>query len=115
MKLILVHLIVVVFETLLLPIAVVACLVAPKLKSTLVERLGWGAWCELSRSDNSHVAWIHAASMGEVTGITPVVNELRKENIDAQFIFTTTSTTGKAEVLKRFPESCAEMVSRNDR
>jgi 3-deoxy-D-manno-octulosonic-acid transferase len=110
MNLILVSLIVIIIETLLLPVAVAACLVVPKLKSTLPERLGWGEWPNISCAGGSRIVWLHAASVGEVTGITPVIKGLRKDNPGSRFLFTTTSTTGKAEVRKRFPEDCCALL-----
>ena len=65
---------------------------------------GWGfsTW-SLFRSSKVSVydpVWFHAASVGEVLGIIPVVKEFKKKYPDCKIVLTTTSKTGKEEIQK---------------
>ena len=77
-----------------LPVFVAYSLCKPRLRSTLLERLGFGNWRNFKRS-NDKVIWLHAASLGEISGVVPVVKKLRELFPKLQIVATCTSDTGR--------------------
>ena len=67
---------------------------------SLDERWGLGGWLDDSLTDRE-VIWFHAASVGEVIGLSPLVAEVRRNYPDLHLLITTTSLTGREEVRKR--------------
>lgn len=65
------------------------------------ERLGQGIWRDSFKQVESPL-WIHAASVGEVRGILPLIRELSKR-VDVPIVGTTTSATGREEFKKVIP------------
>ena len=64
----------------------------------LVERLGQGKWLEITAKD---LVWIHAASVGELNGVIPVLENLKGKLTPDELLITTTSTTGQDEIVKK--------------
>ncbi|HMO18813.1 MAG TPA: glycosyltransferase N-terminal domain-containing protein [Oligoflexia bacterium] len=58
----------------------------------------------VSKNTTSHI-WIHAASVGEVRGILPLVRQIEKEYPDFPLLLTTTSVTGRATAAELFPDA----------
>jgi 3-deoxy-D-manno-octulosonic-acid transferase len=80
--------------TALLPVALGrACFDVPW-RASLAERFGGGDWNTVPE-DFSSCLWIHAASVGEVTGVAPVLDLLRKKYPAEKILVSTTSLTGK--------------------
>ncbi len=63
-----------------------------KLRTGITERLGGGGWKNISL-DKSYL-WIHAASVGEVTGIESLLKQIKSQY---KILITTTSLTGRAK------------------
>jgi len=55
----------------------------------------------LSPTPLSNPIWVHAASVGEVRGISPLISKLLEKNLP--LLITTTSDTGKNEAKRLFP------------
>lgn len=77
--------------TLALPLFLIIAATSKKLKSGLRERLGGGKWRELEPQPS---VWIHAASVGEIQGVKPVLQELCRRT-KLRIVMTTTSLTGR--------------------
>ena len=71
-------------------------LVNAKWRAALPERRLLGDWQTAQFAPGT--VWCHAASVGEVIGLAPLLNELKAE---APLLLTTTSVTGKNEAIKR--------------
>ncbi len=82
----------------LLPLPLLRTLWNSEWRDTIEERCGAGSK-ELATL--AGCVWIHGASLGEVTGLLPIAQALRTSHPELSFFGTTTSTTGKAEALKR--------------
>ena len=74
----------------------------PKWKSSFSERIAGKNW-KFAESPDARGAriWWHAASVGEVGGLVPVVNLVKRQLPLVEHIFSTTSLTGQAEALRR--------------
>ncbi len=68
---------------------------------TLAERCGGGAWSEICRDLGVGASWFHAASVGEVGGLQPIIEALNEQELLVNRFITTTSLTGREEVLRR--------------
>ncbi len=89
-----------IISTVLLPFVVVAVvLFFPRIRSGLLERLGGGAWRTIPRSAQGRI-WLHAASVGEVGGLIPVLRELKSRYPKTEVLVTTTSLTGRKSVME---------------
>ena len=44
---------------------------------------------KINRKKNSKLIWFHAASVGEMNSIIPIINELKKNNKNFEFLITT--------------------------
>lgn len=80
-------------STLALLILIPVALLSRKLRVQIGERFLGGDWRGLNLS---HSIWIHAASVGELQGVTPLLNKIRAVTTDP-IIITTTSVTGKSK------------------
>ena len=90
-----------IFATLALPIVLIQAVCSPRLRDSFDERLGGGGWALWRHSGIKNYFWFHAASMGEVVGITSLVERVRQSFPDISILVTTTSVTGKHEAARR--------------
>ncbi|MCC6954380.1 MAG: hypothetical protein IT290_09700 [Deltaproteobacteria bacterium] len=74
-------------------------------RSTMSERLGGGEWPKFLTTlrDDIPVVWIHAASLGELQGVVPIMRSLSARYPNARFLLTTTSFAGRAAARSMFP------------
>ena len=79
-------------------------------RPVFLERSGRGAWEKIRNIPKKECVWVHASSMGEISGATPVVSALKAEFPHLPVIVTTTSLTGKAEATKRMPFVSAALL-----
>lgn len=79
-------------------------LVNAEWRESLAERCGCGNWNNISNFVDPNCIWFHAASVGEIGGLIPVIKFLDSiENDNCNFsnrLITTTSLTGQAEVVR---------------
>jgi 3-deoxy-D-manno-octulosonic-acid transferase len=68
------------------------------------ERLGGGIWKQIPIPSGATRLWIHAASVGEVRGILPLIDVLKKQ-YSVEIIGSTTSATGREEFRKVIPQT----------
>lgn len=80
-----------------------------RLRSRFAERLSWGCWTE-APGEGSPRIWFHAASVGEVGGITPLLKMCKDTFPDARIMVTTTSTTGLRRALEEVTVSSARLL-----
>jgi 3-deoxy-D-manno-octulosonic-acid transferase len=64
---------------------------------------------------NRHVLWIHAVSVGEVNLCTQLVRALEPRLPNLKIVISTTTTTGMAELNKRFPSHIQKIYYPIDR
>lgn len=83
-----------------LPLVMAKGLLDKHFGETLFERCGGGGWNE-TEWDRRPKVWIHAASVGEVTGVSPLVRALSERATESELIMTTTSVTGREEARRR--------------
>ena len=81
------------------PFFALACLARPRWRVSLGSRLGFG-WPQASRSP---VLWAHAASVGEVEGIAPLVQRWREEHPEGTVVISALTTTGCAAAQRLLP------------
>jgi len=84
------------------PVWILLVLANPRLRAGFLERLQ-----PLPQCGEANV-WVHAASVGEVEAIAPLIRELRQRRIPLQL--TALSDTGRARLCERFPE-CAPRLA----
>ena len=60
----------------------------------------WEKFCIYSQKKNNKNIWIHAASVGELMSIAPIINKLEK-NKKIKNILLSTSTTSSAKIFKK--------------
>ena len=60
----------------------------------------WEKFCIYSQKKNNKNIWIHAASVGELMSVVPVIKELEK-NKKTKNILLSTSTTSSAKIFKK--------------
>lgn len=75
---------------LLLPVFAIGCLTRPRWRQSLGDRLGV-AW---PRPEGSPVLWAHAASVGEIEGIAPLVRRWRAAHPGGEVIVSALTATG---------------------
>ena len=86
-----------------------------KFRHNFLERCGYGKWGSLKVPKKAATStdlaqpswplvWMHAASLGELNGLFPVLSQLKTVLATEQFIITTTSLSGQEELKKRCPE-----------
>jgi 3-deoxy-D-manno-octulosonic-acid transferase len=85
----------------LAPFAAIACLAKPRWRESLGSRLGLG-WPRPARSP---VLWAHAASVGEIEGIAPLVRRWQDENPAGEVIVSALTATGCAAAHRLLPGS----------
>jgi 3-deoxy-D-manno-octulosonic-acid transferase len=95
------NLVLLLIALLVAPLAAVACLLKPRWRESLGSRLGLG-WPRPARSP---VLWAHAASVGEVEGIAPLVERWRQEYPDGEVVVSALTTTGCAAARRLLPGS----------
>ncbi|HJU10684.1 MAG TPA: glycosyltransferase N-terminal domain-containing protein [Candidatus Binataceae bacterium] len=62
---------------------------------------------ELANLENGRIRiWLHAASVGEIEGVRPVVNQLAEFRPDLQFVITTMTPAGREAAMKRLRAVC---------
>lgn len=92
-------------STLALPFVCLPALWSKSWRESLPERLTFGAWnswfARKQSQKQNDVVWFHAASLGEVSGISSLVKNFSAEHPTTQILVTTTSLTGRAEAKKR--------------
>jgi len=86
--------------TVAMPFVLVRGLFSRRWRQTLPERFGLGNWQDESWLERD-VIWFHAASVGEVTGMTPVIREMQRRHPGLFSVVTTTSLSGREEVARR--------------
>lgn len=69
-------------------------------KSYLLERFGF------SSRDRTSRIWIHAASVGEVNTVLPLVNTIAATDPDRAFLVTSNTPTGKRTLTRQLPKNC---------
>lgn len=84
-----------------LPVAALACLVKPAWRRGLAARLGFG-WPARTRGP---VLWTHAASVGEVEAIVPVVQRWRQHHPEGAVVLSALTATGCAHARRLVPEA----------
>lgn len=91
-----------------LPLALCYGYASKKIRPTLAERLGGGAWGLLPR-DNVKWLWIHGASVGELAAIEPLLEQLHQTLSNRRILITATSATG-CERARKLPHVAAALV-----
>lgn len=84
---------------LLAPVAGIACLLRPSWRRGLSSRLGFG-WPAAGRAP---VLWAHAASMGEVDAIAPLVGRWHAANPHGAVVFSALTATGCEHARRLLP------------
>ena len=93
-----------------LPLAPFAMLV-PRVRKGLKERLGWlPLSVRASASMAERRIWIHAASVGEVNAIAPVLSELQVLLPQAGVVVTCTTAAGREHARKKIPDALAHLL-----
>ncbi len=97
---------------LFLPIWLPLCLIHPRLRFGLGQRLGMlpplaRKVCWVSEGG---VIWLHAASLGEVNALAPVARELANQLPKESFVFTCTTQAGVNQAALVFPQALAHLV-----
>ena len=72
------------------PFAALVSLFKPSWRRGLTHRLGWG-W---PQSDGRPTLWAHAASVGEVEGIGPLVDRWREKHPEGRVVVSALTATG---------------------
>jgi len=57
-------------------------------------------------SDNTPRLWIHAASVGEINTVLPLIQALQSSSQAQAILITTNTPTGKQTLLKQLPDQC---------
>ena len=60
---------------------------------------------KISRKKNSKLIWFHAASVGEMNSIIPIINELKKNNDNFEFLITTVTLSSGNLIKKKLQDS----------
>ncbi|MFQ5906573.1 MAG: 3-deoxy-D-manno-octulosonic acid transferase [bacterium] len=89
-----------VYNLLTYPVWVVLSTLRPLLNREFRERLG-----EVGTSEAEIVYWFHCASVGELSAISGLVSEIRKNEPDSLVVVTTMTRTGKERAAELFPEA----------
>jgi len=91
----------------LLPFTVIMLLFNKKWRAGAGERLGKISKDDLEKLCNKKILWFHAASVGEVQAVVPVIKEMKAVNPDYVIVATTTSTDGKNKIKAELGEILA--------
>ena len=70
----------------------------------------------ITRKDNTKLIWFHAASIGELKSILPILSEINKKQKDIEFLVTTitlTSANLAIEEFKNFFIKNSESIGKN--
>jgi 3-deoxy-D-manno-octulosonic-acid transferase len=80
----------------------------PRWRAGLLQRLGWLP-AEVRGAATVHEGslWVHAASLGEVNAVAPVVRELLPRLPRLNLVFTCTSSAGVEQARRLFPQAGA--------
>lgn len=86
-----------------------------KWRSSLNERIPFGISRYLpvhsvSSKKNCNLIWFHAASVGEVQGIAPLIKTFLGKNPSTKILITTTSLTGKDRAQDIFPSAIIRLA-----
>ncbi|MCC6220876.1 MAG: 3-deoxy-D-manno-octulosonic acid transferase [Deltaproteobacteria bacterium] len=85
-----------------LPLIVLLTCSKPRWRASLKKRLGWGVDFKELVGKEKRVVWFHAASVGEVAGIAPVITRLMEsKDAKTRIVISTASITGQEEVIRR--------------
>ncbi len=84
--------------TSLLPLAVAKACIDANWRASLAERFGGAAWQGVDCSVCERV-WFHGASVGEVGGMLPVVEQFKQIYPQTPLLISTTSGTGKSRAI----------------
>ena len=60
---------------------------------------------KINRNENKKLLWFHAASVGEVISIIPIIKELNNENSNLEFLITTVTLSSSIVIndkIKKF-------------
>jgi len=87
------------FSLICLPVFIVVSLFNKRLRTTLLQRLCLGHWKELKKTKEKLI-WIHAASLGEINGVGPIVEKIKMELPQVQILCTCISDTGRVALKK---------------
>ncbi len=60
---------------------------------------------KINRKKNSKLIWFHAASVGEMNSIIPIINELKKNNKNFEFLITTVTLSSGNLVKNKFQDN----------
>lgn len=89
-------------ESFLTPwILVTLGLFSKKLKGTVLERLALRRWPDIVSAPAK--VWIHAASVGELVGVYPIINEFVNNYSSSQIVVTSQSPNGLDALQQRYP------------
>lgn len=69
-------------------------------KSYLLERYGFAG------HDGTPRIWIHAASVGEINTVLPLVKKIASIDPDKAFVITSNTPTGKHTLTRQLPDNC---------
>jgi 3-deoxy-D-manno-octulosonic-acid transferase len=83
-------------------------LLLPRWRQGLTERLGWlPAEVRRQASMAEGSLWVHAASLGEVNAVAPVLRELQGRLPRQALVFTCTTVAGREQARRLFPQALA--------
>lgn len=83
-----------------LPVVFTKGLLDRRFGESLFERCTGSGW-DQEPWDSRPKIWVHAASVGEVAGVSPLVQALSAESSHCELLLTTTSITGREEARRR--------------
>lgn len=98
---------------LLLPVWLPLALLVPRARAGLSQRLGFlpkSLRARAGSGDSQAAIWVHAASLGEVKALAPVVSELMQRMSGQEFIITCTSQAGLAQARVSFPGAAGHLL-----
>ncbi|MCE5301444.1 MAG: hypothetical protein LLG37_11330, partial [Spirochaetia bacterium] len=84
----------------LLPVAALVVLFSPGLRESLDERAGFMDAGTAAKLNGKRTVWFHAASVGEVQALTPIIREFKLMRPELRIMVTTTSVNGKKKIAK---------------
>lgn len=96
------------FSTLIMPGIVGLMCLRAKYRKGLVWRLGLGYW-RTSKARESCL-WVHAASVGEIVGIEPLLSGLKGDDSARRLVISTTSLTGLERARKLVGDENASLL-----
>jgi 3-deoxy-D-manno-octulosonic-acid transferase len=93
---------------LVIPVFLLVAVFKPRYRAGLSERLGmWRLPRDMAKPSDQHPStlWIHAASVGEVEAVWPLIERLIERIPSCRFIFTALTITGRALFEQRISNS----------